>query len=1162
MSIVKTNRTAFSPPRSADVALLTIIPEAYEAVRKVFGLTRFEPRGGYEWAWGCVQAKGHQVTVVTGLALDRENIAAATFTDSLLDAWHPRHLLLVDIGGAVKGRDDVQVGDVVTHTHLYYYDFKKETDGEEDSPRNLPHAPPSTRLRELSRRPGMRGDNRWMEKIHVRRPQKGLPKVLPGEMLVGGTLFANSRRLHLLLEKHTKVIAVEMEGVGVARGVLDSSVRDEVPEFLIIRGMSDFCNVPPAENQRTRDRWKCYAAGAAAAHAYALISEMPPLSAHDGGTSERFSKHVDRLDNLWQSILCDLTGRNDEINKLNEVFSGVPLKDARARRHAICGEAGMGKSVLARQVAEQAVQHYQLCWWVDAADEVKIRFGMRELARQLGIPSAFMAAESEGDNETEAHNYLSDLREYFNSVLLSGRALIVLDNVDDPTLKHNLQTMVLRYLPPHTCDVIITSQSSRWHPLAETTYVRGLTPDVGAKLIAVESGRPELALDPDVREINTVFGGRPLFLKQVAALLRDGDEPASFRAQLAQTPELALDVLPEIEGFDPLWRTTYAMAVERAERSRPGSRQMLEVLSCWATEPIPHGLLSALQPQDSTFSSIEAVLHTLVDRSLIERKGELLHRSYSVHSIVAAIIRTLSNERKVFPHALGLAARATLRAIPSRDRLRRAEGQRLMASLAPHVSALLDHTRRFKSIGIPSETVSIVAECASMLGLYLRTMSEWAASEQVNEISVQISDPIDDPGGAALRTIRLANILRQRGQFRRAEDLVRDAMPLLEQFGDPCDFAWGITVEARILRHREASAPHEALARLNAALPILENSDRRHEPDILRQVSELHGYLSVLHRQLSNLNEAEKESEEGLRLIVNDLTPEEILQGAELPDNPLLATHLRALGGVWRLRGDFRRATLAHQRVLEIFERIYGREHTDVCRVLDSLGRVQREWGDLEAALQTFERAQQVSEKLFGARHAHIGTAAINRALVYLELNQPDKAYEEAARGLNIYRAVYRELDDNSNLQNEATVWAVFVQADTLAALGELDLAVEDHEHILAWRLARQRPGHAHQASSYFALAEAIWRRDGDASLDQVLAYHRQALTIREQVFGLAPNFWVAQSKARVGQFTCDVGLLQHAHECFSRQLKPGHWRTCAVAAAIEILGKEGHVGT
>jgi len=122
------------------------------------------------------------------------------------------------------------------------------------------------------------------------------------------------------------------------------SVRGEVPEFLIIRGMSDFCNVPPAKNQRTRDLWKRYAAGAAAAHAYALVGEMTWPPAHAGETSQRFPKRVEPLDNLWQSALTDLTGRDDEIAKLTYLFSGTPPQDVVARRHVICGEAGMGRA--------------------------------------------------------------------------------------------------------------------------------------------------------------------------------------------------------------------------------------------------------------------------------------------------------------------------------------------------------------------------------------------------------------------------------------------------------------------------------------------------------------------------------------------------------------------------------------------------------------------------------------------------------------------------------------------------------------------------------------------------------------------------------------------------------------------------------------------------
>ena len=1141
-------------PKVADVALLTIIPEAYDAVRQVFGLRSFEPRNGYEWAWGSMQMNAHQVTVVSGLALDRENIAAATFTDALLDAWHPRHLLLVDIGGAVKGRDDVQLGDVVTHTNLHYYDFKKESDSSEDSPRHLPHAAPSTRLRELSRRPSMRSDSKWIRMIRVDRPEKGLPKVLPGEMLVGGTLFANSPRLHLLLKKHPKVIAVEMEGVGVARGVLDWGVRGEVPEFLIVRGMSDFCNVQPDENQRMRDCWKLYAANAAAAHAYALVNEMAPRTAPLDAPFRRFTKRDEPLDNLWQIALTEIIGRDDELNVLKRYFAGAPPKNMLARRHAIVGEAGMGKSVLARQVVEKAGEQYKIRWWIDAEDELRIRAGLRALANKLEIPSACTEVGLEGGYEVEKHRYLSDLRDYFDSNLLSGRVLIVLDNVDDSVLKHGLQTSVLRYLPVEKCDVLITSQSTRWQPIAKTTRIEGLKPSIGAKLIASESCRPELALDADVNAICSMFGGRPLFLKQVAVLFHDGDDPARFYKQLVKTPEDALEVLPESEGFQPLWRATYAMAIERAERSRPGARQLLEIMSCFGAEPIPYRLITAIQQQGTELSSIEAVLNTLTDRSLIEKQGGLSNSSYSIHRIVAALMRTLSKEREALLQALELAAIAMISVMPRRDLLRRPEELRFMASISSHVWALIDYTRYFRFLSIPAVTLNAVAECASLLGLYLRSMSEWNASEQANEIAVELTDQDSDPGGIALRTIRLANIMRQRGKFQPAEKLVQSALPQLKLHGEPCDYAWGITVEARILRHRPKSAPEEALVRLSAAVPILESSEQIHEPAVFRQLSELYGYLSVLHRQLANLCDAEEESLKGLRLIADKLSIEEILNSEQLPNDHLLATHLRGLGGIWRLRGDFRRAKLAHLRVLNIFVGVYGQNHTDVYRALDSLGRVQREWGDLEEALNTFKQAGQISDTQFGIGHAHSGTAAVNRALTYLELNQARNAYEEAARGLNIYKSVYNEPKNNSALKNEATVWALFVQANALAAIGKLDSAVRDHKNVLEWRLGHQKPNHAHQASSYFALAEVIWQRDGNAALPMVLEYHRKAFEIREHVFGSIPNFWVAQSQARLGQLMHNKDLLQCAHEYFSIQLKPGHWRTREVAAFIEDL--------
>lgn len=1156
-----------SAPSSADVAVLTILPESYEAVCHIFELTGYERRTGYQWTWGTLPLRdGGSIVVVTGLPLDRENVAAATFTDAMLEAWHPRTLLLVDIGGAVKGRDNVRVGDVVTHTMLHYYDFHKVTEDGEESPRYLPIAGASTRLRELSRAPSQRGDDTWIKSIFVKRPGAGMPKVLPGEMLVGGGIQSNSPRLLKLLDAYPKVLAVEMEGVGAGRAVLDRSTRGTVPEFLVIRGMSDYCNVPQERNQRTRDRWRKYAAAAAAAHAFALVREMDALPgpSTEGPHPQPRIAPTWPVDNLWKATQTVLRGREQEIQELKRRFSPESNVGEIRHPHVIWGEAGVGKSVLAREVVEAVAPYYAVRWWIDASDQLKIRVGLRQLARCLGIPSAEMDLNTDNQADVEIHRFLSDLREVLESRMLNGRALIVLDNVDDARLKHDLKITTLRYLPTSACDVLITSQSNRWHGVAPTeTPLKGLDPTTGARLIADESGRPELIGNEDIETICRYFDGRPLFLKQIASLLRDGDNPADFRRLLYESTEDALEILPEIEGFDPLWRRTYGLSIARADSARPGARKLLETMAFFSPERVPVGLLHATAElrRGSKPAHIDAALRTVTERSLLQcqRQQGSGVRSYTMHRVVGALVRTMVRESGHLSDALSAAASAIYCVVPRRDLIRRPEGLQTMTVLAPHMEAVTDFVleHRHRGVAVPLPTSEKAAEISSILGLHRRTLSEWAAAEDASQKAVDLSDPVREPGNAALRKVRLANVMRQRAQFGPAQDLLNDALPTLKKHGDRREYAWALTVQARILRHRPDSAPVEALAMLEQAMQLLKSFDDSEEPTIRRQLSELHGYLSVVSRQLSKLDVAESESAEGLRMITGGMLPDEVLEASELPDEPLLATHLRALGGVWRLTGDLSRAMHAHQRALEIFERVYGPNHTDVCRALDSLGRVQREWGDLDGALASFTRAEEISDIQFGPNSPHAATAIVNRALVYLEMGESLKALEAAEKGLRIYRFVYNEAHNDEigrPLRNEATVWALFVRANALADVGRLKRAYDDHTAVLNWRKAHYPALHALVASSHYALGDVLWAMGSDDARNRALNHHRQALVIREQVFGREANYWVAQSQSRLGSLTNDRELLRLAYETYTTQLMPGHWRTREVAAVLERL--------
>jgi hypothetical protein len=138
--------TAQSP---ADIAILTVVPEAFEAVLATFGLDREEHRLGQPYMCGEVEAAcGGTHIVVCDQASDRSNQPALEAASKLLRAWRPQVLIVADIGAGIWGaeatpRDGVHLGDVVVASNLEYYEGIKELkDGTEEA-RKFAFIPPS-----------------------------------------------------------------------------------------------------------------------------------------------------------------------------------------------------------------------------------------------------------------------------------------------------------------------------------------------------------------------------------------------------------------------------------------------------------------------------------------------------------------------------------------------------------------------------------------------------------------------------------------------------------------------------------------------------------------------------------------------------------------------------------------------------------------------------------------------------------------------------------------------------------------------------------------------------------------------------------------------------------------------------------------------------------
>ncbi|BAZ18987.1 putative nucleoside phosphorylase (plasmid) [Calothrix sp. NIES-4071] len=258
---------------SVDFAIITALRVERDAVRERLDTCEivqddFDPLTYY---YGRVNIPGsdeYYTVVLVGL-LNMGNNSAAVATTRLLQRWETKNLMMVGIAGGV--REKVDLGDVVVSQFCHYYEMAKLTDeGNQQRPEQFP----CDRL--LFGRAYAYEASEWKGQIRVVRPgtvqvENSLPNVHFGPIASGEKVIADAETLPRLLRDCPKLLAVAMEGAGVARA---ATSHTNPPRFLEIRGISDFADA------QKNDNWHVYAANAAAAFAIGLLHSrpIPPLT--------------------------------------------------------------------------------------------------------------------------------------------------------------------------------------------------------------------------------------------------------------------------------------------------------------------------------------------------------------------------------------------------------------------------------------------------------------------------------------------------------------------------------------------------------------------------------------------------------------------------------------------------------------------------------------------------------------------------------------------------------------------------------------------------------------------------------------------------------------------------------------------------------------------
>jgi nucleoside phosphorylase len=248
---------------TADVVVVTALEVEHTAMAEALGcVSHPDPFG-----------RPMVTTELAGLRIAVEslhgmgNVSAASAASTLMLAWRADYLILVGITGGFESAD-VRPGDVVVPDQVVGYESGKLTaDGALRRPEVYrPDFDLLTAARAVERA-------EWADAIRTAPPEPGeAPRIRFGTVLSGEKVVADAVTAADLRRSWPKAVAIEMESYGSALAIYRHGGR-----FLMIKGVSDLADA------HKDDRWRAYAAEAAARYAHAVLRRISAKRLTDAG---------------------------------------------------------------------------------------------------------------------------------------------------------------------------------------------------------------------------------------------------------------------------------------------------------------------------------------------------------------------------------------------------------------------------------------------------------------------------------------------------------------------------------------------------------------------------------------------------------------------------------------------------------------------------------------------------------------------------------------------------------------------------------------------------------------------------------------------------------------------------------------------------------------
>jgi tetratricopeptide (TPR) repeat protein len=720
----------------------------------------------------------------------------------------------------------------------------------------------------------------------------------------------------------------------------------------------------------------------------------------DAQALPRFPRQVPAV---WGSIPLRnayFTGRDGMLLRLRERLASGTAALVPQTLHGI---AGVGKTQLAIEYAHRFASEYDIVWWIPSEQSTSPPSALVALAPHLEISSNGAVAET-----------LPRVLDSLRRGMPYNRWLLIYDNASDlPSISE--------YLPAGGGDILITSRSPNWGPIATPMSV-----DVFNRDESIELLRRHLPLiaESEASRLAEALGDLPVAIEQAAAWLSTTGIDATTYLQLLETRLMLLLEETVTPDYPLSLAATWSISIQRLSNSEPAAVQLLQICAFLAPEPVPLSLFMGAPSKLFPAPLANVVNNPIAFGRVIRALGELsLARiasdSFQLHRLVQAVLRDRLDplERQVVETASGLVLSAADPKDPDNP-----ANWTIYSALLPHAAAdlFLDNRIQVAQSFLFNEVV------------YLYVTGDYPSGRS---LAVSIREKLalvrdkNDPD--LLRAGHLIALMDWAlGDYERARALQAETLEGYRRVLGADDF--------HTLRSAHCLATAlQGLGDYVAALDLVRDTlDRRtrtageDDEDSLRYANT----LAVCLFALGDYEAARLRDQETYARRKRVLGPD---HPDTLASANNLANDLRALG-------ELEESRVIEQETLERRRRVLGDDHPHTLRSKHSLGLIHYELGDYGIAREFLEDALQRRRRVLGYNHAQ--TLATAQALALLL--SADKDYAKA-RSLAEDTLRRRRVVLGSN--HPHTIRSIENLIKILGELGEVQQAVELQAEVTKW---------------------------------------------------------------------------------------------------------------